>query len=216
MNRALETLSTLRGERKFPCHVRDVVAMSLVTRRDVGRRAAGYSLLGWSTQHTARYIQTALHPPLLPRRQQLQCSLKRQVIIIPPHSLHPKTDATHSTPAAKGSGVHFTKENSRWKCEERGTGNPQSFASKKSKETMSVRFEAFTVIFMNVIPCQRLSIFRHFGGGGDSVFSLVDQEQYSVWQESRPVLSNVGHIKFLRGHGNFTVWIKHLKFKTES
>jgi hypothetical protein len=71
---------------------------------------------------------------------------------------------------------------------------------------VSGRFEAFTVIlikihaFMNVIPCQLLSIFRRFGGGGASG---VVQEEYSLWQESRQVVFNVDHIAPQRATPSF-------------
>ena len=70
----------------------------------------------------------------------------------------------------------------------------------QGNKLISVRIESFTMAlikihaFMNVIPCQCLSIFRHLGGGGASVFSRVVQEEYSLWQESRPVVFNVDHM----------------------
>lgn len=86
--------------------------------------------------------------------------------------------------------------------EERGGSNPNSFARNKlqGNKLISVRIESFTMVlikihaFMNGIPCQCLSIFRRFGGGGASVFSRVVQEECSLWQESRPVIFNVGHM----------------------
>jgi len=86
--------------------------------------------------------------------------------------------------------------------EERGESNSNSFARKKLEGNKLIieRIESFTMVlikihaFMNVIPCQCLSIFRHFRGGGASIFSWVVQEEYSLWQESRPVVFNVDHM----------------------
>jgi len=94
------------------------------------------------------------------------------------------------------------KGNIYWMHEERGESNPNSFVRKKlqGNKVISVRTESFTMVlikihaYMNVIPSQCLSIFQCFGCGGGSIFSRVVQEEYPLWQESRPMVFNVEHM----------------------
>ena len=163
--------------------------MSLLTRRGIGHSVGGNSLLGWSTEHTITAMKiTAMFAEMSGN--------------ISPHNLHLKTDAMHSAPAAKGFGLYFRKTSIECMKSMEATQIPLWEKIKlQQNKLVSGRFEAFTVVmikihaFMNVIPCQWLSIFQRFGGSGASG---VVQEEYYLWQESRPVVFNVGHTTFLR------------------